>query len=139
MSPSLFARCLASACLLAGTVTLAQTPVPLPAPTAPASSASGVPRATPDPAARLSPAELSQRAVAPDERRPAGAVVPQLSLPIGRPAPTATAPLPPKVGRPAVPAATGAIDDAAARCEAREDDAARAACRAELRRQRGGR
>lgn len=113
---------------------IAQTPS---APMAPASSASAVPRAAPDPATRLSPAELSQRAVAPDERRPAGTVVPQLSLPIGRPAPTATAPLAPKVGRPAVPAAPGAIDDAAARCEARDDDAARASCRAELRRQRG--
>ena len=133
-------RCLTFVGMLAGTTAIAQTPVPLAAPRAPASSASGVPRATVDPAARLSPAELSQRAVAPDERRPAGAVVPQLSLPIGRPGPTGTTPPPPKAGRSAgVATATGAVDDAAARCEAREDDAARAACRTELRRQRNGR
>lgn len=140
---------------LLGMSALAQTPapmapmtrVPLP-PMTPASAASAASPALPasapgrvlrpqaDPARRLSPAEMSAASRSPEDQGPAKAVVPQIAIPFGRQAPTAdAAPAPPGV-RPAAQAAPGGVDDRAARCEAREDEVSRAACRRELERSR---
>jgi len=109
------------AALLAGLTlpVLAQTATPSPA--AAASSPQGE-----KPARRLpTPDEKRNSATAPGDMRPERPVVQQIRIPLGKtpPKPTAAAAKP-------APAASGGIDDMAARCEALSSPAARAQCRA---------
>lgn len=84
----------------------------------------------------MSPAESANQAAQPGDLRPEHPVTPQIRIPLGKPATPATPAKP--VARPA-PVAPGAIDDAAARCEAEASDAARADCRARMARERAAR
>jgi hypothetical protein len=88
------------------------------APSAPA-PAKPVPRA-------LSPATQRDRAAMPDETRPVGKTVPQLSIPLGKGEPIPATVGVPKNGK---RHSSGGVDDSAARCDAEADDAARALCR----------
>lgn len=121
--------CLSLAAALAFALALpaatAQTSVTGPVPGASA------PRPAKPPPRRLTPAEMRDSAASPADDRPAGAVTPQISIPLGKkPAP----PLKPysPAARRDVAAAPGGIDDAAARCEAQTSEAARAECRDKL-------
>lgn len=103
----------------------AQTSVTGPGPGASA------PRPAKPPPRRLTPAELRDSASSPADDPPAGAVTPQISIPLGKkPAP----PLKPysRAARRDAAAAPGGIDDAAARCEAQASEPARAECRDKL-------
>jgi hypothetical protein len=96
-----------------------------PASTGPSASAPPGPRAKP-PVRRLTPDELRDSASTPGDLRPEDPVVPQIRIPLGRPAAgPAPAPKPParrdKSGTPG-------IDDDAARCRAQASSQARAAC-----------
>jgi hypothetical protein len=78
----------------------------------------------------LSPAQKRDISTAPDETsQPAGPVIPQISIPLGRtaPAPTAKSALNGSKTK-----TTGGINDAAARCNAQTDAQAREACRDKL-------
>ena len=79
----------------------------------------------------LTPAELRANAAPPDDLRPEGPVVPQLSIPLGKPKP---GPVKPKLRamRPNPAASSGGVNDTAARCEAEADESARAQCRDSL-------
>ena len=88
------------------------------APSAPA-PVKPVPRA-------MSPATQRDSAAMPDETRPEGKTVPQLSIPLGKGAPTkATVGVPKGSKSPT----SGGVNDSAARCNAEADDTARALCR----------
>jgi hypothetical protein len=80
----------------------------------------------------MTPEQLRDSATPPGDLRPERPVTPQISLPFGKPPPSAspTAEARP-VPRSAAASATG-VDDAAARCEAQDTDSLRAACRAKL-------
>ncbi len=89
------------------------------------------PRPAKPPPRRLTPAEMRDSASSPADEPPAGAVTPQIIIPLGKkPAP----PLKPysRAARRDAPATPGGIDDAAARCEAQASEAARAECRDKL-------
>ncbi len=88
------------------------------APSAPA-PAKPAPRA-------MSPATQRDSAAMPDETRPEGKTVPQLSIPLGKGAPTKPTVGVPKSGKSRT---SGGVDDSAARCNAEADDTARALCR----------
>jgi hypothetical protein len=88
------------------------------APSAPA-PAKPVPRA-------MSPATQRDSAAMPDETRPEGKTVPQLSIPLGKGDPTPATVGVPKSGKGRT---GGGVDDSAARCKAETDDTARALCR----------
>ena len=91
---------------------------------APAARASAPVAAKPGPRL-MSPAEMNQNASPPGELRPENAVTPQIVIPLRNQ--SAVPPKPDK--RNLKPAATGGVNDAAARCDALTDAAARAACR----------
>lgn len=100
----------------------AETRVP-----APAARASAPVAVKPGPRL-MSPAEMNQNASPPGELRPENAVTPQIVIPLRNQ--SAVPPKPDKRNQnPLKPAATGGVNDAAARCEALTDAAARAACR----------
>ena len=82
----------------------------------------------------LTPAEKRDNATPPDESRPDGPVVPQISIPLGKSGPVSSKPVV-RVPRPQPAASSGGVNDAVARCEAEADDQARAACRDRLSRQ----
>ncbi len=104
---------------------MAQTSVTGPMPGASA------PRPAKPPPRPLTPAELRDSASSPADEPPAGAVTPQISIPLGK---KAVPPLKPysRAARRDAPAAPGGIDDAAARCEAQASESARAECRDKL-------
>jgi hypothetical protein len=102
----------------------------------PASAPSGLLRTRPDPARRLSPAETSAAARSPEEQGPTRAVVPQIAIPFGRQAAPADTPGASRLASPPGRAASGGVDDRAARCESREDEVSRSACRREAERSR---
>ena len=113
------------ALMLALGVTAAQAQAPAPA-------ASAAVAARPGPALRT-PEEKRDSATVPGDLRPEDRVVPQLTLTLGR------TPPPPVVGasgagKRARAKANGGIDDAVARCAARETAQERADCRAAIRR-----
>ena len=85
---------------------------PAPAPTRPK------PRA-------MSPAAQRDSAAMPDETRPEGKTVPQLSIPLGKGGPHKATVGVPKNGKSRT---GGGVDDSAARCSAEADDVARALC-----------
>lgn len=104
---------------------VAQTSAPAP------NSGASAPRPAKPPPRLLTPAELRDSASSPADEPPAGAVTPQISIPLGKkPAP----PLKPysRAARHDAAAAPGGIDDAAARCEAQASGPARAECRDKL-------
>lgn len=113
---------------------MAQSSAPSPAlPDMAASAAVGPARTASAPVGpRLrSAAETGNRAVAPGDLQPERPVTKQISIPFGK------KPAPPTQGEERAvqrgnPAATGGIDDAAARCEAQVDTATRESCRARL-------
>lgn len=125
-------RCLplvATASLAAAMVSaVAQTAAP-PAPPASA-AASAPPPARPGPRVQT-PTELREGATTPGDVRPEERVTPQIVVPLRK-----TEPPPTKAERAAARrgnvAASGAIDDSAARCEAQSSEAARRDCRASL-------
>jgi hypothetical protein len=100
------------------------------APAAPSASAAASAPAKPPPRVQT-PTELRERATVPGDVRPEERVTPQIVVPLRK-----TGPPPTKTERAAArrgdPSASGAIDDAAAKCEAQASDAARRACRAGL-------
>ena len=115
--------------LLAGALppdALAQMAVP------PAVAASAAPLRLPDtrPPPRVqSVEESSANAAVPGDLRPERPVTPQIDIPFGQPEPV---PVKPTARTRRNPAPPGGIDDAAARCQAEEDAALRAACRDRL-------
>ncbi len=118
---------LAVACAVAiGTATaIAQPATPL------APIAASAP-AAPLPGPRLlTPAQSRERATPPGELRPERPVTRQIHIPFGKAPPAPMKPLRRAV-RAGPATATGGIDDAAARCEARRDAQARAKCRDQL-------
>jgi len=112
---------------------MAVPPAPAGVPTgapavAPAASAASAPLRGGDgrPTPRLlSPAEQRDSGKPLGEAIPEGRAVPQLSIPIG-----------PQAASAAAPARAGTVSDTAARCQAEENDALRARCRANLARTR---
>ena len=88
------------------------------APSAPA-PVKPVPRA-------MSPATQRDSAAMPDETRPEGKTVPQLSIPLGKGESTKATLGVSKSGKSRT---GGAVNDSAARCNAEADDSARALCR----------
>ena len=122
---------------LAGTLAFALS---LPAATAqtsvtvPVAAASAPRTAKPSPRP-LTPAELRESASSPADERPAGAVTPQISIPLGKHPPAPSMPFSRAARRSAAASSVG-IDDAAARCEARTSEQARAECREQLSRAR---
>lgn len=77
----------------------------------------------------MTPAELRESAKSPLDEPAVGVVVPQLTIALGKPRTEIKKPdLRPKGSAPTAP--SGGINDAAARCEAEIDQAARLACRA---------
>ena len=122
-------NCTPLAAALAFALTLpaatAQTSVTGPVPGASA------PRPAKPPPRSLTPAELRDSASSPADEPPAGAVTPQISIPLGK---KPVLPLKPysRAARRDAPAAPGGIDDAAARCEAQASESARAECRDKL-------
>ncbi|MFM9917653.1 MAG: hypothetical protein ACKVOX_17775 [Rhizobacter sp.] len=99
---------------------------------APAARASAPAAVTPGPRL-MSPAEMNQNASPPGELRPENAVTPQIVIPLRNQ--RAVQPKPEKRNLKGVkPATAGGVNDAAARCEALPDAAARAACRDSARR-----
>jgi hypothetical protein len=113
------------ACVAVLVPATAQTAAPRPLPGASASDpAKAGPRA-------LTPAEKRDSATPADESRPEGPVVPQISIPLGKPT---AEPLKPtlRAARPAPTASSGGVNDAVARCEAQADAATRARCRDRL-------
>ena len=93
---------------------------------APVSAASAASAAKPGPRL-LTPGESRDSATPPGDLRPERRVTPQISVPLGK-----TPPGPVKSESRALrrgKAASGVIDDAAARCEAQSDEQARAKCR----------
>lgn len=76
----------------------------------------------------VSPVEMNQNASPPGELRPENPVTPQIVIPLRNQ--SAVQPPPDKrVPKAAKSTPTGGVNDAAARCEALSDAAARAACR----------
>lgn len=76
----------------------------------------------------VSPVEMNQNASPPGELRPENPVTPQIVIPLRNQ--SAVQPLPDKRALKAAKSTpTGGVNDAAARCEALTDAAARAACR----------
>ncbi len=124
-------RCLPLAAALAMAVlpcaASAQTSAPPPVSAASASAPSTIP-----PGPRLqTPAQRRDSASPPGDLRPERPVTKQLSIPLGKNA------LPPskseaRAARRGSTAASGGIDDSAARCEARADEQERASCRDQL-------
>lgn len=120
-------RCLPLTAALALSVaslatTAAETRVP-----APAANASAPIAVKPGPRL-VSPVEMNQNASPPGELRPENPVTPQIVIPLRNQ--SAVQPQPEKrKPKAAKPAPTGGVNDAAARCEALSDAAARAACR----------
>ncbi len=100
---------------------------------APAAGASAPAAALPGPRT-LTPAEKRDNATPPDDSRPEGRVVPQISIPLGKSLPAASKPTLPTLRptRPAAAASSVGVNDAVARCEAQADEAARARCRDRL-------
>lgn len=123
----------ASASALAQTPALAPT---VPLPDAPPSAASGprAPASAPVGPRLRTPAETGKRATPPGELSPERPVTPQVTIPFGRNPPPAKPEPRVRRGTPP-PASTGGVDDSVARCEAQEDAAERAACRAKLARE----
>ena len=101
---------------LAASAPVVPKPAPKPAPK---------PKPTPRP---MSPSAQREAATMPDETRPQGQAVPQLNIPLGK-GPTGAAKPTVNSGVPGKKATTGGVNDAAARCGAEPDVAARAACR----------
>ena len=101
--------------------------------TVPAAGASAPAAALPGPRT-LSPAEKRDNATPPDESRPEGRVVPQISIPLGKSLPATSKPTLPTLRppRPAAAASSVGVNDAVARCEAQADEATRARCRKRL-------
>ena len=99
---------------------VAQTSAPAP------NSGASAPRPAKPPPRLLTPAELRDSASSPADEPPAGAVTPQISIPLGK------KPAPPLKPYSRAAAAPGGIDDAAARCEAQASEPARAECRDKL-------
>jgi hypothetical protein len=99
----------------------------------PASGASAPAAAKPGPRT-LTPAEKRDNATPPDESRPEGPVVPQISIPLGKSLPASSKPTLPTLRppRPAAAASAGGVNDAVARCEAQADESLRAKCRDRL-------
>ncbi|MDO9314587.1 MAG: hypothetical protein Q7T97_08595 [Burkholderiaceae bacterium] len=94
---------------------------------APAARASAPTVVTPGPRL-MSPAEMNENASPPGELRPENAVTPQIVIPLRKQ--PSVQPKPEKRNLKGVkPATAGGVNDAAARCEALTDAAARAACR----------
>lgn len=83
----------------------------------------------------LSPAEQRDSATIPGDVRPVDAVVPQISVPLGR-TPPAPAKTQAEVQRQRRTEAAGGVDDAVARCKAQTTRAARAECMDRLGRRR---
>ena len=79
----------------------------------------------------LTPAQSRDRAAPPGELRPERPVTRQIHIPFGKAPPAPSKPLRQTLRRDPV-APTGGIDDAAARCEARHGEQARAKCRDQL-------
>ena len=82
----------------------------------------------------LTPAEMRDNAAPPDESRPEGAVVPQISIPLGKPSPASSKPTS-RATRPEPAASSAGVNDAVARCEAQVSEQARGECRDKLARQ----
>ena len=117
----------------------AQASAPLAMPALPASGASA-PSATAPTGPRLrSPAETGNRAATPGELRPERPVTPQISIPFGKKPPPPEKGGEPRTVKRGKPAASGDVDDAAARCESQTDPTVRASCRAKLAREANGR
>ena len=117
--------------------TFAQASAPSALPDLPASAASTPSTARTGPRMR-SPAETGNGATAPGDLRPERPVTPQISIPFGK------KPAPPtkreeRVVQRGNPAATGGVDEAAARCESQIDPGVRASCRAKMAREAKGR
>lgn len=105
----------------------AEMRAPVPAPSA------STPTAVPPGPRLVSPVEMNQNASPPGALRPENPVTPQIVIPLRNPPPATPTLQPEKPAlRPARPAPAGGINDAAARCEALSDDAARVACRNKL-------
>lgn len=141
---TLFVRLMAAgAVALAAGVSFAQSSSATALPDLPAATASSPAPAASTPqngprAQRLrSPAETGDRATVPGDLRPERPVTPQISIPLGKKAAPPTA-RQERAAQPGNPAASGAIDDAAARCESQADELARATCRAKLAREAKG-
>lgn len=119
---------------------LAQSSAPAPAlpdMTGPSASGPAATASAPSGPRLRSAAETGNRAVAPGDLHPERPVTPQISIPFGK------KPAPPTKGEERIvqrgnPAATGGIDDEAARCEAQVDTSVRDACRAKLAREAKG-
>ena len=123
-------RCLlplaAASVLAIGTsAAIAQPAAPLPLAAASAPTA-------PLPGPRLlTPAQSRDRAAPPGDLRLEHPVTPQIRIPLGKTPPAPSKPAPHAVRQsPVAPA--GGIDDAAARCEARQGEQVRAKCRDQL-------
>ena len=119
----------ALALALALPAAMAQTGVSSPA------AVASAPRAAKPSPRPLTPAELRDSGSSEANDRPVGAVTPQISIPLGK------KPAPPsmpysRAARPDAGAASGGINDSAARCEAQASEQARAACREKLTRAR---
>lgn len=109
-------------CSVLGAVALAAAMGPAVAQSSasPASAAASAPRRAVDQDAprRATPAELRDSATAPGDLRPEERVTPQIVIPLR------------KAARRPAGAASGGIDDTAARCEAQSSPRARERCRA---------
>ena len=117
----------ACASALCAAVVSVQGQMKVEAPGAAASAASSVPVGP----RVMTPEQRRAGASLPGEIRPERAVTPQISIPLGRSAPGPIK-LPTRDAARRTPASPGAIDDAAARCEAQPGQQARAKCRDEL-------
>ena len=122
---------------------LAQGGAPADVPEATASAPASRSPLTPNGPRLRSPAETGDRATAPGDLRPERPVTPQINIPLGkRPTPASGAPPERRFERVAPradTAASGGIDDAAARCESEIDTQLRADCRARRARESGTR
>ena len=123
-------RCLSLSAMLlmAVPVWAAETRAPVAAPRASAPTAV-------KPGPRLmSPAEMNANASPPGDLRPENPVTPQIVIPLRGDQPTAPTKPEKRNAKGVRPASTGGVNDAAARCEALSDAAARAACREGIKR-----
>jgi hypothetical protein len=107
--------------------------------TVPPASAPGASQPPPKAGPRLlTPAEQRENATPQDDLRRDGTAVPQLSFPLGKPAPGAASKPALRAPRPDM-AASGGVRDEVARCEAQADSLQRAKCRERLAQQGQGR
>lgn len=130
-----FAHLLAAAMLaFGGAGAFAQSSARPVLPELPASAASAPRSTAPIGPRRRTAAETGNRAVAPGDLHPERPVTPQISIPFGKRQAPATKRVE-RVTQRGNPAASGGVDDGAARCEAQVDDTERASCRAGLARE----